>query len=192
MWLRRAQTKKTIWTSAIRAPRKPVGPLTKPNYLASNQLNIKILQALPSKMLTPPREACVQKPTSMRPLIFLLPHLTPVSWTDPLENRGFSLIIKQNPNLNKHHCKTLTLRGLTTFGGLCFATPIILLEQMPGSPSCQESSLLWANHKFQNYPVLDLKPFQNLSEGQWCPEFQHNISTEAISSNILICDRILF
>ena len=49
-------------------------------------------------------------------LIFLLPHLTPVSWIDPLENRDFSFIIKQNPNLNKHHCQTLTLRD--AFGGL--------------------------------------------------------------------------
>lgn len=54
--------------------------------------------------------------TSIRRLSFLLPHLTPVSWIDPLENRDSSFIIKQTPNLNKHHCQTLTLRD--AFGGL--------------------------------------------------------------------------
>lgn len=53
-----AQPKKTIWTSAVRALRKPVGALTKPSYLASNQLNINIPPALPSKVLIPPKEVC--------------------------------------------------------------------------------------------------------------------------------------
>lgn len=69
-----------------------MGPLTKPNYLASNQLNVKIPQALLSEMLIPPKEVCdVQKPTSIRTVIFLLPHFTPVSWTDSLESRDFPL-----------------------------------------------------------------------------------------------------
>lgn len=50
--------KKDHLDRAVRAPKKPVGPLTKPNYLASNQLNIKILQALLSKMLISHKEAC--------------------------------------------------------------------------------------------------------------------------------------
>ena len=58
VWLRVAQPKKAIWTTAERAFRKPVGPLTEPSYLASNQLNVKILQAFLSEMLIPPEEVC--------------------------------------------------------------------------------------------------------------------------------------
>lgn len=69
-----------------------MGPLTKPSYLASNQLNVKILQGLLSEMLIPPKEVCdVQKPTSIRTVIFLLPHFTPVNWTNSLESRDFPL-----------------------------------------------------------------------------------------------------
>lgn len=67
-------------------------------------------------MLIPPEEARdVQEPTSLRLLIFLLPHLTPCQ---PDRSTGKQRLFPYNKAkpLIKHHRQTLTLIGLNIFG----------------------------------------------------------------------------